>query len=450
MDHDDGLRIALWRYELIAPLLHLDGRRGALRRALTQLAATPHVHPLKGAVPVGRGTLEQWLYCYRKDGLDGLLPQPRTDRGKSRVLSDALCDQIIELKQGRPELDGKSLLAELKSRGTPDEISLSTLYRFLRAQGLDQLKSSATRRDHRAFAFDLAGDCWQVDVLYGPALPMQNGRRKSTFLIAVLDDATRLIPHAQFYFDQHLSSLKDCLKQAFMKRGLPRRLYVDNGRIFRSRLLLQVGARLGIHILHTRPYQPQGRAKLERWFRRVRRSFLARLDLPRLLDLDALNRLLFSWIEGEYHVRPHRGLEGECPLDRYLRLSEGLRSVPKDVDLDRLFLEQTSRRVKKDGTFTIRNVTFEAGPRFVAQRVLVRFDPFDLRRVLLELNEHEFLHVFPVDRAANRHVRREPAPDVPPRAPPPLCALEDLAQRMHENPPKPCARTIFPENSDER
>jgi putative transposase len=441
MEHDDGMRIALWRYEIVAPLMHLDGRRGALRRAMTRLASTPHIHPGKGTIAVGCGTLEEWLYRFKKDGLDGLRPKVRSDKGKSRVLSDEACEKILELKETRSDLDGNGLLAELKSAGVKDKVSLSTLYRFLRAQGLNQ-NTHVPHKDHRAYAFDLAGDCWQMDVMYGPSLPQKDGRLRPTYLIALIDDATRLILHAQFYFDQHLRCLKDSLKQAFLKRGLPRRLYVDNGQIFRSRLLLQVGARLGIHILHTRPYQPQGRAKLERWFRRVRRSFLARVDLKRVPDLDALNRLLFAWVEGEYHVQPHRGLEGESPLDRYLRLSESLRSVPKDIDLDRLFLEQVSRRIKKDGTFTVKNVTFEAGPEFISQRLVVRFDPFDLRSVLLQVSDERFVDAFPVNRAANRHVRRRPVPETPPREPPPLRSLDDLAKRMdpthrppQDNPP---------------
>ena len=130
---------------------------------------------------------------------------------------------------------------------------------------------------------------------------------------------------AEFYFEQALRSLKDCMKQALLKRGVPTRFYVDNGRIFRSRPLLVVAARLGILLLHTRPYRPQGRAKLERWFGHVRRSFLSQLEVNRIEDLGALNRLLFAWIEGHYHQRPHRGLDGETPLDRWMRLSEGIR-----------------------------------------------------------------------------------------------------------------------------
>jgi transposase InsO family protein len=437
MTVDKQQRIALWRFELIAPLLGLPQRRGELKRAILGLAAEVHEHPFKGPISVRFGTVEEWLYRYRHQGLDGLKPSGRQDHGTHRRIDDLLADSIERLATTRPELDGPGILAEIKTAHPEREPmpSLRTLYRFLHTHGLDQ-RRVALRRDHRAFVFDLAGDCWQADVMYGPSLPGVDGRRFKTYLVAILDDATRLIAHAQFYPEQHLRAFKDCLKQALMKRGLPRRLYLDNAKVFRSRLVLLIAARLGIHIVHTRPYKPQGRAKLERWFGTVRRSFLARLDPDRIDGLDALNRLLFAWVEGEYHLRPHHGLDGETPIERWMRLSEGLRPLPREVDLDRLFLDQATRRVAKDGTFALHGNTFEAGPTFIAQRVKVHFDPFDLRRVWIESPRGGWVEAFPVDLVANRRLRRNPPPVGSLPAPPaPLRSLDGLAKRLEDSAP---------------
>jgi transposase InsO family protein len=429
MADDPDLTIALWRYELIAPLLSTAGQRGALRRELRRLAERTHEHPKRGPVRMGCGTFEDWYYLYRRHGLDGLRPQTRKDHGRSRRIGAELAEQITTLARARPDLDGRNILAELRCQGLGPLPSMSTLYRFLRAQGLDQ-RRAPSRADHRAYSFELAGDCWQADVMYGPSLPAHDGSRRKTYLFAILDDATRLIAHAQFYAEQHLRSLKDCLKQAFLKRGLPRRVYVDNGRIFRSRMILQLAARLGIHLLHSRPYRPQGRAKLERWFGTVRTNFLARLDTDRLDGLDALNRLLWAWVEGEYHVRPHRGLEGETPLDRWLRLSQAVRPLSRDIDLDTLFLEEATRRVAKDGTFTLRGKRFEAGPLLIGLRVRVLFDPFDLRRVTVHNAQGRAREAFPVDLEANRRVARTTPPSCAPPPPPPLRSLEALAAQL--------------------
>lgn len=439
MSPDSSERIALFRYQVIAPLLSVDprdGPRGALKREVDRLTRRLHEHPVRGPIRVGRGTMREWLSAYRRGGLDGLLPVGRRDAGQSRAIDDRLAEFIEDLARGRPDLDGPAIHAELASHFNASGIhipSLSSIYRFLRAKGLDQ-RRSAPQRDHRAYQFDLAGDCWQGDVMYGPALPQSDGRRRKTYLVAILDDATRVIAHAEFYYEQHLSSLKDTLKQAFQKRGVPTRLYFDNGRIFRSRALIALAARLGIHLIHSRPYRPQGRAKIERWFLTVRRRFLARLDFDRL-TLQELNRLLWAWVEGEYHQRAHRGLDGECPMDRWLRLSGGLRPLPGSVDVDELFLEETTRRVAKDGTIRIHSRVFEVGPSFLGTRVSVHFDRFDLRRVIVSLEGRESIVAYPVDFAGNRRVKRQPEPDAgsPPPAPP-LRALDDLARSLDPDP----------------
>jgi len=440
----DAHPVALWRYQIIAPLLSVHGPRGALARLIRQLAAQTHEHPLRGPLLIHPRTLEEWLSRYRHEGLDGLAPVPRKDLGQSRRIDPALASRIEELAAGHPLLDGPGLLAELRALNPPLLPSLSTLYRFLRARGLDH-RAAPPRADHRAFEFELPGDCWQGDVMFGPTIAQPDGSRRKTYLIAILDDASRLICHAQFYFEQHLTSLKDCLKQALLKRGLPRRFYFDNGRIFRSRALLCLAARLGLQLIHTRPYKPQGRAKLERWFGVVRSAFLARLDPKALSDLGYLNRLLFAWIEGQYHVSPHRSLDGQAPLDRWMLACEALRPLPRDLDLDQLFLEQARRLVGKDGTLSLKGRRFEAGPFFIGQKIDLRFDPFDLRRIW-RLDAAGALHeIFPVDLAGNCRIQRAPAALPLPKAPPPpLTALDQLLTQVESQQPQPPAQETKP------
>ena len=209
MPDDPRQRIALWRFQILAPLLDVERRRGTFRTALDKVVRRPHDHPDRGQIQVGRSTIQHWLAAYRRDGLDGLMPVPRRDRGTSRRIDDLLAEAIETLATDRPQLDGPGLLAELRIADYPCQLpSLPTLYRFLRARRLDQ-RAAPTRRDHRAFTFDLAGDCWQGDVMYGPTLPNRSGGRDRTYLIAILDDATRLIAHAEFYSEQHLYALKD-------------------------------------------------------------------------------------------------------------------------------------------------------------------------------------------------------------------------------------------------
>ena len=144
------------------------------------------------------------------------------------------------------------------------------------------------------------------------------------FLHATLDDASRLIPHAQFYASQGLDAALDCLRHAVAARGIPGRLYIDNAKMYRSSQLARIAASLGILIVHSRPYQPEGRGKIERFFRTVRDQFLANLDPKHALSLEELNDRLWIWIESVYHRSEHSAL-GSTPLARWQRDIEQIR-----------------------------------------------------------------------------------------------------------------------------
>ena len=430
---DEKLReeIALFRYEVIAPLLHVEPGAGALKRAIENLTDKSWTIPYSEKTRLGYGTIEHWMYRYKNIGLPGLKPSPRADNAQSRKITGEVADAVEEILKARPDLSGPLVLKELVARNlvSTGDPSLSSLWRFRKAHGLDAARIPL-RRDRRPFAFEFPGDCWQCDLMYGPAMPTEQGLRRKAYLYAVIDDATRLICHAQFHFKQDLMALKDTLKQAFLKRGLPKRLYMDNAKIFQSKQLLVVGAQLGFQLLHTKPYRPEGRGKVERWFRTVRASFLPRLDLKRIESLDRLNRLLWAWIEGEYHLAVHRGL-GEPPLDRWLRMADHVRPAPPDLDLERLFLARVTRRVKKDGTFTLKRSLFEAGVDFIGEKIVVRFDPFDMRKVWIgREGKAEDIEAFPVDLDANRRVARNPDPEPPPRKDVRLLSLDRLADEM--------------------
>jgi hypothetical protein len=200
------------------------------------------------------------------------------------------------------------------------------------------------------------------------------------FLQATLDDASRLIPHAQFYPHQGLDAFLDCLRQAIAARGIPARLYMDNAKIYRSPQLARIAASIGILNIHTPPYQPEGRGKIERFFRSVREQFLASLDPKALLSIEQLNERLWHWLDTVYHRREHGSLQ-TTPLLRWQRDIEQVRQLPPATDMRRLFFHRVDRLVRRDSTFLLRNRFFEAPPPLAGQRIEVRFDPLDPAQV---------------------------------------------------------------------
>ena len=164
-------------------------------------------------------------------------------------------------------------------------------------------------------------------------------------------------------------------KQALLRRGLPKRLYVDNGANYRSQHLALVCAKLGIALIHARPYRPSGKGKIERWFKTVRAQLLTRLSEDDTRDLQSLNRRLWAWVEGEYHHAPHRGLDRNTPLEQWALSAAEVRFPEPGMDLDDLFLFETQRKVQKDRTVSLNGVLFEVDAALVGEKVTLRFDP---------------------------------------------------------------------------
>jgi putative transposase len=378
-------KLALFRYALIAPLVLEPLPRGELTRRAEEIAARHYDIPDSQRISVSVDTLLEWSLRYRHGGFEALAPKPRQDRGQSRAITPQLAGLIERLKRENPHRTGMTLLRELaltsEQNGAPSEpgVSASTLYRFLKQHGLTERQLLAPAV-HKKFEAQSSNQIWQADMLFGPYVERPGGGKMQVFLHAILDDASRLIPHAQFYPNQGLDACLDCLRQAIAARGVPVRLYIDNAKIYRSQQLARIAASLGILIVHTPPYQPEGRGKIERYFRTVRDQFLTNLDRKQSLSLEQLNDRYWAWIENVYHRSEHRAL-GSTPLLRWQRDIEQIRQLPPATDLRRLFFYRLNRLVRRDCTFLLHNQYYEAPPQFTGETIEVRFDPLDTAEV---------------------------------------------------------------------
>jgi putative transposase len=394
-------KIALFRYALIAPLVLETLPRGELTRRAEEIAARNYEIPYSQRTSLSVDTLLDWALRYRRAGFPALAPKQRCDRGQSRVVPPQLAELIERLKRENPHRTGMTLLRELAlvSGSGSAAISAATLYRFLKQRGLTTRQLLAGPA-HKKFEAERSNQIWQSDMLFGPYVQRSGGGRMQVFLYAVLDDASRLVPHAQFYPHQGLDAFLDCLRQAVAARGVCTRLYVDNAKVYRSQQLARIAASIGILITHTPPYQPQGRGKIERFFRSLREQFLANLDPHRSLSLEELNQRLELWIEQVYHRSEHGGL-ATTPLLRWQRDIEHIRQVPPATDLHRLFFYRLNRLVRRDSTFMLRGQFYEAPPQFAGETIEVRFDPLDLAQVEIYFQGEAQAMARPVDAVVN-------------------------------------------------
>lgn len=409
--NDDGRRqdaVALFRYGLIADLLDI-GRRG-LYKKLREKAAHDYEIPGSTRRHVAPETLRGWLRNYRRGGFDALIPKPRRDNGMTRAIPGNVADILVETKDKNRALSVPLLIDAVRQSGqVSTELALApaTVHRLLAQHGLNKARpSDSSTKDRRHFAFENAGELWMSDVMHGPSVPVADKRKKKVYLIAFLDDATRIVPYAAFATSENTAAFLPMFEQAIMRRGIPKRLYVDNGAAYRSHHLALVCAKLGVTLIHARPYQPQGKGKQERFFRTVRMQFLAALSPSDLTSLDALNRSFWAWVEGDYHQAPHRGLDGECPADRWAQKSDEIRLAGSEIS--DLFLFEQKRKVQKDRTVSLDGVLYEVDASLVGDTVTLRYDPSRNRKPVQIWHCGKQVQLAkPVDAYANCFVRRD-------------------------------------------
>jgi hypothetical protein len=274
--------------------------------------------------------------------------------------------------------------------------------------GLSRCKGDAKESiERRTFCAERSGDIWYGDVMHGPIVPVGKNLRK-VYLVTLMDDASRLVAHSEFCLGEKALDIENVLRQAILKRGLPTKLVVDNGAAYRSNSLQGICARLEIRLVFCRPYEPQGKGKLEKWHRVARDAFLNELDTRQLKDLNDLNARLWAWIETEYHRKPHGGLNGITPLERWQKDLIHIRPLgPFAHKLDDLFYHYYPRKVRKDGAVSYEGKFYEVPYEVAGDSVILVVDPHEHKPIRIESKEGVFLGaVTPLDAIANLNRRR--------------------------------------------
>ena len=408
---------ALFRLSVLGPLVSRERlERGELQQIVRDLAQREYAIPGSRRHYLGEKTIEAWYYRWRREGIAGLAPKIRVDRGQSK-LSPANQAAILAAKRENPRRSIRQIQHLLESAGlvARGSLSRSAIHRLLQQHGLSRMSgSSSLPEEKRSFAAAAAGSIWYGDVMHGPRVPIK-GQLRKTYLVSLLDDASRLITHSAFCLGETALDIEGVLKQALLKRGIPIKLIVDNGAAYRANTLQEICVRLGIHLIYCRPYAPEGKGKLERWHRTFRNQFLSELDERHITHLDDLNARLWAWNEQVYNRTAHAGLGGLTPLARYQQDLPKIRSLgPRAAQLDALFHHRIMRFVRKDGTVSYLGNRFEVPYELAGKTVKLVVDPHAGSVVGVENDASDRLGVAtPLDAIANiKRVRRKPDPEV--------------------------------------
>lgn len=404
MTEEEKQRIATFRFSIIGEMVSGKLDPGELERLIREKSRRKWQIPFSSRTHVSRSTLLRWIRRYRQSGekIESLYPDDRNDRGKTRAIDDETAQNLIQLRKEMPRVPVYALIETANKRHlvTPGtHLCKTTVYRFLHRQDL-MSQVMATVVDRRKFEAELPNDLWQSDVMHGPHVPYE-GKLRKTYLIAFIDDHSRLIPYGAFFFSEGIKCYLEALEQAILTRGLPRKLYVDNGSAFRSHHLEVVTASLGIALIHATPYMPQGKGKIERMFRSVRSGFLC--DAP-TTHIDELNAAFATWLEQTYHQRKHSAT-GQTPFDRFTANLHCLRMAPND--LKDHFRARARRRVAKDRTVIFDGRLYEAPVSLIGQQVELLFHPHDPERVEIKFQQQSYGILRLVNLTVNCRVKRD-------------------------------------------
>lgn len=320
-------------------------------------------------------TIQTWYYRYKNHGITGMTPQPRKDKGQVRKTTP---EELLEaLNAARPHFHTKRLNKRALYRFCieqgllhPERLAQTTFYRFIREYELLAPESEG-HKQRLAFSMKHANQLWQADTMVGPYVDSGAGGRKQARLIAFIDDASRVLCHGEFFFEENVDTLVQAIRAAFYKRGIPEQLLVDNGSIYCSQEITLICARVGCLLRHTPVRDAAAKGKIERFFRRVRDQFLVRkLDLA---SLETLNRQFSHWVESDYNATEHDAL-GMKPIDRFGIDLARVRFLAPAEHNDELFYAEAARKVKKDNTFSFAGRRYETPVDLRDKEIQLRYD----------------------------------------------------------------------------
>ena len=413
-DHAEA--VALFRHAQIGHLCSCAAMsHGDLAAELRQLSRRPVLPP--GATVTrcyAVSTLEAWLYAFREGGLEALKPKRRSDAGHGRKLTDEQRELLVSVKREHPDASAALILRILveERRLAPGLVQASTVRRLYAEHGLGASECrqlACSGRDRRRWQAPRPNVLWHADVCHGPALKV-DGKSVPLRIHALLDDHSRNVLAIQACSTEREADMLALLLKAFRRYPLPEKLYLDNGPTYIGDALATACSRLGIALLHARPYDPQARGKMERFWRTLREQCLNHLG-P-MSSLHDVQVRLVAWLDRHYLVAPHASLLGKSPATVY---QEGLHADEQDTasedDLRRALTVEARRRIAGDGTIAIAGQLFEATESFLAGTTV------DIFRTLAEPSappwvEHEGkrLVLNPVDAVANSTRKRATRP----------------------------------------
>jgi len=406
---DMAREMALFRFSMIAPVIQNTFSDSSASAYFKRVTESPLLRPDGTEFQYNYKTVERWAWLYRHHGLDGLTPIVRSDKGTTRALSNECVSEIYQIKEKFPKLNAAQIHARLLQMGfITSSVSVRTIQRFVKSHNLKNGITPTGIKDRKAFEEEFFGDMWMADTCYFPYI-REEGVNRRTYLIAIIDDHSRLVVGARLFYEDNAYNFQKVLKDAIATYGIPKKLYVDNGSSYKNSQISFICAEVGTVLIHTPIRDGASKAKVERTFGTFKSRWIHGFDIDSISSLTDFNRELNNYVR-EHNTTVNSSIN--CtPMDRYLA-SHDYASTPKSSEwLDLCFMNRISRKVRPDSTITFLNTLFDAPIHFIGQTVEVRFLPDRLEDAYI----YDFGIKYPLkltDKVANSKAKRNNLPTI--------------------------------------
>ena len=364
------------RMAIIAPLLAPGLDKDTVRKLRETIAETNQV---------SQRSLDRYLRAYHNEGFNGLLPEGKNPEVKYKIPPDIVA-AAIQLRRELPSRSIPTIIEILEMEGKVEKgfLKRTTLQDALQREGYSASMMKIYRDPtygSQRFQKLHRNDLWQGDIKYGPTLKI-NGLTTPTYLSCLIDDATRMILHGEFYSNMTEAIVEDTLHKAVVKYGAPKRLYFDNGSQYRTHWMKRACTLLGIKLVYARPRNPQGKGKQER-FNETVDQFIAECSLEEIPTLKDLNEKFQAWLNQCYTKATHSAI-GTTPEIAYKSDSMPLRFVEQDL-LARAFLHCETRKADKSGCISFGGKKYDLGVKYAGRVVDVVYDPANTETLTIEV-----------------------------------------------------------------
>ena len=382
-DKEKAQDIATQRAMLIAPLLSHGLDRGEAKLIKERICRE---------TGLSERTIRRYLTDYKKNGFNGLIPKSKATQS-SRVIAPEILDEAIRLRKEVPSRSVSEIIRILEWDGmvSPGSVKRSTLQENLQEKGFSgkhmAIYHSSGKLATRRFQKRSRNKLWHSDIKYGCYLPIgPNKKLQQVYLVAFLDDATRMILHAEFYPNLTQAIVEDCFRKSILKHGIPEAVYFDNGKQYKTKWMGRTCAKLGVRLMFAKPYSPEGTGKIERFNQNIDR-FLDEYKVDKTpKTLEQMNERFWVWLEECYQNKPHSALGSKTPVEAYNLDPKPLKYLPVDV-VANAFLHSEKRRVDKSGCISFASVKYEVGLAYVGRMVDVIFDPNYIETLTVEYQD---------------------------------------------------------------